>query len=57
VYSPDGSKVLLATGDGTTRIFPTWHNYEDLIDFARDCCLVRELTPEEREQFGLSVEP
>jgi WD40 repeat protein len=52
-YSPDGTKVLLATGDGTTRIFPTWHDPQELIDYAKECCIVRELTPEEREQFGL----
>jgi len=52
-YSPDGTKVLLATGDGTTRIYPTWHSAEELIEYAEECCLVRELTPDEREQFGL----
>jgi WD40 repeat protein/serine/threonine protein kinase len=52
-YSPDGTKVLLATGDGTTRIFPTLHDPQELIDYAKECCIVRELTPDEREQFGL----
>ena len=53
-YSPDGTKVLMATGfDGTTRVYPTWHSPQELVDYARECCIVRELTPEEREQFGL----
>jgi len=57
-YSPDGTKVLIATGfDGTTRIFPTWHSAQELIDYARECCLVRELTTDEREQFGLPAKP
>ena len=30
-----------------------WQSTEDLIHYAYDCCVWRELTPEEREQFGL----
>jgi WD40 repeat protein len=56
-YSPDGSKVLLATGDGTTKIFPTWHSPQELIDHANECCVVRELTLDERDQFGLPEKP
>ena len=55
-FSPDGTKALIATTDGTTRVYPTWQSYQELIAFARECCLVRELTPDEREQFGLPVE-
>lgn len=55
-YSPDGRRVLLGNieGDwGSVQIFPTWHSTDELIAYARECCLVRELTPDEREQFGL----
>jgi hypothetical protein len=34
-------------------MFPAWQSTEDLIDFAKECCIVRELTEEERERFGL----
>jgi len=51
--SPDGTQMLIATDDGVTSLYPTWLTTEELIDYARDCCLVRELTPEEREVFGL----
>jgi hypothetical protein len=30
-----------------------WQSTEDLIAYARECCVMRELTPEERQQFGL----
>jgi WD40 repeat protein/uncharacterized membrane protein len=55
-YSPDGRRVLIGNieGDwGSVQIFPTWHSTDELIAYARECCLVRELTPDEREQFGL----
>jgi WD40 repeat protein len=52
-FSPDGTKILIATTDGTLRVYPHWQTTEALIAHARECCLIRELTPEEREQFGL----
>jgi len=33
-----------------------WQTTEDLIDYVKECCVFRELTPEEREQFGLPPE-
>ena len=30
-----------------------WQSTEELIDYAYECCVWRELTAEEREQFGL----
>jgi WD40 repeat protein len=52
-YSPDGNYVLSGTTAGTLKVYPTWHSQEELIAYARECCVVRELTPEERELFGL----
>jgi WD40 repeat protein len=51
--SPDGTKMMIGTNDGTTSIFPTWATPEELIAYAKECCVLRELTPDEREQFGL----
>jgi WD40 repeat protein len=51
-YSPDGKRVLVG-GQSKFQIYPTWHSTEELIDYAYDCCVFRELTPEEREVFGL----
>jgi WD40 repeat protein len=51
--SPDGARMLIGTNDGKNNLYPIWLTTEELIAFAKDCCLVRELTPEEREVFGL----
>jgi hypothetical protein len=34
-------------------IHPVWQSTDDLIAYARECCVWRELTSEERQQFGL----
>jgi WD40 repeat protein len=51
--SPDGTQMLIGTNDGATSIYPTWKTPEELIAYARECCILRELTPEERQLFGL----
>ena len=52
-FSPDGTKILIAASDNTLRIYPHFRTAEELIAHAKECCFIRELTPEEREQFGL----
>ena len=39
--SPDGTQMLLATNDGKTSLYPTWHSTQELIDYAYDCCVFR----------------
>ncbi len=53
-WSPDGSHVI-ATGDGLIEpvIKRIWRSTEELIAHAYACCITRDLTPEERNQFGL----
>ena len=51
--SPDGHQVLVTTRSGPMIIFDIWQSREELIDLAKDCCVFRDLTPEERQQFGL----
>jgi WD40 repeat protein/serine/threonine protein kinase len=53
-WSPDGTH-LIVTGDGLNEpiIKRVWRSTEELIDHAYSCCVTRELTSEEREQFGL----
>ncbi|MGB5843704.1 MAG: PQQ-binding-like beta-propeller repeat protein, partial [Anaerolineales bacterium] len=56
VYSPDGTQVLIGSteGDwGKLQIFPVWESLEEILDYAKECCVVRELTADEREVFGL----
>jgi hypothetical protein len=42
-----------STTDGALRVFPAWQTTQELIDYAGECCVVRELMEAEREQFGL----
>jgi WD40 repeat protein len=56
IYSPDGTRVLIGNTEGywgKVQVFPTWDSLEELIEYAKGCCVVRELTPGEREVFGL----
>jgi WD40 repeat protein len=55
-WSPDGTRVIV-TGDGLNEpvIKRVWRSTEELVEYAYDCCVSRELTPEEREQFGLPL--
>jgi hypothetical protein len=53
-WSPDGKSLLaLVHGNPQPYIFPAFQTTEDLIAYARECCVWRELTAEERAQFGL----
>ena len=50
-WSPDGNFVA---GDNiTTIIRRAWQSTQELIDYAKECCVMRQLTEEERQQFGL----
>ena len=53
-WSPDGTHVIV-TGDGLNEpiIKRVWQSTEELIDYAYECCVTRELTAEERGEFGL----
>jgi WD40 repeat protein len=51
--SPDGTLIAIGTYEGKTSLYPTWLTKEELIAYTKECCLLRELTPEEREVFGL----
>ena len=54
-WSPDGQFVSIhGTGD-IPYIKRVWQSTEELINYAYDCCVWRELSAEEREQFGLPV--
>ncbi len=54
-WSPDGKFISIAiTGnDPTLTMRRAWQSTQELIDYAKECCVMRELTPEERSQFGL----
>jgi WD40 repeat protein len=53
-WSPDGSQIMLS-GDGLIEplIMRVWRSTDDLVAHAYECCVSRELSPEERTQYGL----
>jgi WD40 repeat protein len=60
-WSPDGQHLLIyisntTGGPGHSGVWRVWQSTEELINYAKECCVFRELTPEEREQFGLPPE-
>jgi WD40 repeat protein len=56
-WSPDGKYVFVSVANlnspGKTGVFRVWQTKEDLINYAKECCVFRELTDAERMQFGL----
>jgi WD40 repeat protein len=57
-WSPDGQHLLVMIynttgGPGKSGVWRVWQTTEELIEYAKECCVYRELTPEERQQFGL----
>jgi WD40 repeat protein len=52
-WSPDGKHIAISDWEGDLEIHPAWQTLEELIAHANECCIFRELTPDEREQFGL----
>jgi WD40 repeat protein len=55
-WSPDAS--LLAVGDirSNLQVYPAWRTLDELIAYAREHAVIRQLTDAEREQFGLAPE-
>ena len=47
-------QIALNAADGKVRIIDVhWNTTDELITYARECCLMRQLTADERELFGL----
>ncbi|HEX9868552.1 MAG TPA: LuxR C-terminal-related transcriptional regulator, partial [Candidatus Tectomicrobia bacterium] len=53
LWSPNGTRVLVTGVFRAPEIRPVWQSTQELIAYANNCCVFRELTPEERDQFGL----
>jgi WD40 repeat protein/DNA-binding SARP family transcriptional activator len=53
-WSPDMKQIALSANDGKVRIVDVhWSTTDELTAYARECCLIRQLTADERELFGL----
>ncbi len=54
-WSDDGHYLLASGAFNTPVIIRVWQSTEELIQYAKECCVLRELTAAERQQFGLAV--
>ena len=54
LWSPDGQYLSIAGLDTLVSVWRVWQSGDELIAYAKDCCIIRELTSDERLQFGLS---
>jgi WD40 repeat protein len=52
-WSPDGQQLITAGGFRVPGVRRAWQSTEELIEYARECCVFRELTDAERQQYGL----
>jgi WD40 repeat protein len=53
-WSPDGTAIAIGYTNGDLKVYPAWESLEDLVAYAKEHCVLRDLTPEERVRFGLS---
>jgi WD40 repeat protein len=52
--SPDGEYLaVIQSREDTILVFPMWDTLDELMAYAEDCCMLRELTPGERTRYGL----
>ncbi len=52
-WSPDGEHLAIFGDDTLVSVWRVWQSTQELIDYAKQCCVFRELTKEERALFGL----
>jgi hypothetical protein len=63
-WSPDGKNLLTTifniidtSSPARSGVWRVWQSTDELIDYAKECCSFRQLTPEESQQFGLPLSP
>ncbi|NIS83051.1 MAG: hypothetical protein GTO14_23265 [Anaerolineales bacterium] len=54
-WSSDGKYVIVGGSTNVPEIRRVWKSTAELIAYAKECCVFRELTAEERAQFGLPL--
>jgi WD40 repeat protein len=56
-WSPDGKYLLVSFQNlfspGQSGVWRVWQTTQELIEYAKECCVFRQLTEAERAQFGL----
>ena len=53
LWSPDGKYIAITGNQTLVSVWNVWQTKDELVAYAKDCCVIRELTDNERQQFGL----
>jgi hypothetical protein len=53
-WSPDGQLLAVVGSETLVSVWRVWQSADELMAYARECCVIRDLTPQERQQFGLA---
>lgn len=53
-WSPDGDYLATSGMGPATSVWRVWQSKEELVAFARECCVFRALTAGERQRFALT---
>jgi WD40 repeat protein/class 3 adenylate cyclase len=52
-WSPDGQHLAVVGSETLISVWRVWQSTQELVDYAKECCVFRQLTEAERTQFGL----
>ncbi|GEM_PF-7094589 len=52
-FDPSGNYLVTASENNIVRIHRIYSDWQTLINIARECCVIRQLTPDERLRFNL----
>jgi WD40 repeat protein len=52
-WSPDGQHLAVSGSETLISVWRVWQSKEELVEYAKECCVIRQLSPAERKQFGL----
>ena len=52
-WSPDGQHLAIMGLDTLVSVWRVWQSKEELLDYAKENYVIRQLTEAERQQFGL----
>jgi WD40 repeat protein/DNA-binding SARP family transcriptional activator len=52
-WSPDGEHLAVVGSETLVSVWRVWQSTQELVDYAKGCCIIRSLTDQERKQFAL----
>jgi len=53
LWSPDGQHLAIVGSETLVSVRRVWQSMQELVDYSKKCCVIRQLTEAECKQFGL----